>query len=243
MRQNIHELPDLVRLAHRLAINEVFVQHLCHDFQESSLPAQYRPMRNFVTSETLTSEDPERVQRLFDEARGVARELGVDLRLPRTRPRLHPPGTPGPQRCDWPWRGAYVSYQGLAMPCCMVATPDRIQLGSMAERGAWPSGTARTTRPSAISSRRITRRKSAGRARSTRGRFEPPGEARDRGGLSVSARAEVGTARPRHRVIGTVRLLQSARACCTLGEAMTDQATCRDTHREDRRPRWPGTGS
>ena len=79
--------------------------------------------------------------------------------------------------------GAYVSYQGLAMPCCMVATPDRIQLGSMAERGPWPSGTARTTRPSAISSRRITRRKSAGRARSTRGRFEPPGEARDRGGL------------------------------------------------------------
>jgi len=29
-----------------------------------------------------------------------------------------------------------ISYQGLAMPCCMVATPDRIQLGSMAERGA-----------------------------------------------------------------------------------------------------------
>jgi len=29
-----------------------------------------------------------------------------------------------------------VSYQGLAMPCCMVATPDRIQLGSMAEHGA-----------------------------------------------------------------------------------------------------------
>src|SRR5271157_3102959 len=107
----------------------------------------------------------------------------------------------------------------------------------------WPSGMARTTRPSAISSRRITRRKSAGRARSTRGRFEPPDEARDRGGLSVSARAEVGTARPRHRVIGTVRLLQSARACCTLGEAMTDQATCRDTHREDRRPRWPDTST
>ncbi len=136
MRQNIHELADLVRLAHRLSIGAVFVQHLCHDFQESSLPARYRPMRDFVTSETLTSEDPERVQRHFDEARGVARELGVDLRLPRTRPRLHPPGTPGPERCDWPWRGAYVSYQGLAMPCCMVATPDRIQLGSMVERGA-----------------------------------------------------------------------------------------------------------
>ncbi len=136
MRQNIHELSELVRLAHRLTINEVFVQHLCHDFQESSLPAQYRPMRDFVTAETLTSEDPERIDLLFDEAHGVACELGVNLRLPHTRPRLHPPGTPGPKRCDWPWRGAYVSYQGLAMPCCMVATPDRVQLGDMARHGA-----------------------------------------------------------------------------------------------------------
>jgi carbamoyltransferase len=77
-------------------------------------------------------------QRHFDIAHSLhAHEvLGVRLRLPRTRPRPHPPGTPGPQRCDWPWRCAYVSYQGLAMPCCMVATPDRIHFGSMAEQGA-----------------------------------------------------------------------------------------------------------
>jgi MoaA/NifB/PqqE/SkfB family radical SAM enzyme len=136
MRQNLHEFPDLVRLAHRLSIDSVFVQHLCHDFGESSLPAQYKPMRDFVEDETLLGEDPGRIKRYFTEARATAQELGVKLRLPLTRPRLHPPGTPGPERCDWPWRGAYVSYQGLAMPCCMVATPDRIHFGNMAERGA-----------------------------------------------------------------------------------------------------------
>src|SRR5690606_18107164 len=68
-------------------------------------------------------------------ARAVARALGVDLRLPRPRPRLHPPGTPGPQRCDWPWQRAYISYQGYALPCCMIATPDRTHLGNMAEHG------------------------------------------------------------------------------------------------------------
>jgi PAS domain S-box-containing protein len=26
---------------------------------------------------------------------------------------------------DWPWRGAYLSYDGQAVPCCMVSTPDR----------------------------------------------------------------------------------------------------------------------
>jgi MoaA/NifB/PqqE/SkfB family radical SAM enzyme len=135
MRTNLREFPELVRLAHRLAIDTVFVQHLCHDFGEAGLPAHYRPMRDFVDLETLAGEDPERIERSFDEARRVASEMGVELRLPRTRPRKHPPGPPGPHRCNWPWRGAYLSYQGLAMPCCMVSTPDRIHFGSMAASG------------------------------------------------------------------------------------------------------------
>src|SRR5581483_11521829 len=135
MRQNLHELPDLVRLAHRFGIAAVWVQHLCHDFGESTLPAHYRPMREFVQAQTLLDEDPARIAHYFGEARAVADELGIELRLPRTRPRFHPPGTPGPQRCDWPWRGAYVSYDGQAMPCCMVATPDRAQLGNVVEQG------------------------------------------------------------------------------------------------------------
>ncbi|MGZ3392517.1 MAG: radical SAM protein [Isosphaeraceae bacterium] len=72
MRQNLHELQNLVRLAHRVAIDSLFVQHLCHDFQESSLPAQYRPMRDFVSAETLTKEDPEQIERCFEAARAVA---------------------------------------------------------------------------------------------------------------------------------------------------------------------------
>lgn len=135
MRQNLHELPDLVRLAHAYTIETIHVQHLCHDFGEPSLPAQYQPMREFVQQQTLLEEDPERIERFFGAARAVAAELGVALRLPRTRPRPHPPGTPGRQRCDWPWTGAYLSYQGLAMPCCMVATPDRINFGNVARDG------------------------------------------------------------------------------------------------------------
>ncbi|MDB5307997.1 MAG: Radical domain protein [Gemmataceae bacterium] len=135
MRLNLHELPALVRLAHGTGIDAVFVQHLCHDFGEAGLPAKYQPMRRFVDEQTLLGEDPARVERFFAAARAAAGELGVDLRLPRTEPVPHPPGTPGPDRCDWPWRGAYVSYTGLAMPCCMVATPDRVNFGSMAARG------------------------------------------------------------------------------------------------------------
>lgn len=135
MRQNLAELPDLVRLAASWSMAEMFVQHLCHDFGEASLPAHYRPMRTFVQAQTLLEEEPERIEYYFGEARRVAREVGLVLRLPRTRPRPHPPGTPGPERCDWPWRGAYISYQGEAMPCCMVSTPDRINFGNWATEG------------------------------------------------------------------------------------------------------------
>src|SRR5207248_1151674 len=101
------------------SMERVFVQHLCHDFGESSLPSYYRPMRVFVQSETLLDEDPQRVAHYFGLAQQVAEELGMDVRLPRTEPRQHPSGTPGRSRCSWPWDGAYISYQGYTMPCCM----------------------------------------------------------------------------------------------------------------------------
>jgi radical SAM protein with 4Fe4S-binding SPASM domain len=135
MRQTLAGLPDLVRLAKRWEIPEVFIQHLCHDFAESSLPAEYRPMRQFVDEQTLLTHDSSEIHRVFDATKAVAEELGITLRLPSCEPNPHPPGTPGRTRCDWPWARAYVSYQGLAMPCCMIATPDRFNFGNMAEEG------------------------------------------------------------------------------------------------------------
>jgi radical SAM protein with 4Fe4S-binding SPASM domain len=136
MRQTLDGLPQLVRLARRWSIERLFVQHLCHDFAESSLPAEYRPMREFVDEQSVLGDDIGHIEEVFAETRRVADELAVEVRLPHPRPRPHPPGTSGPARCDWPWKRAYISYQGLAMPCCIVATPDRINFGNMADDGA-----------------------------------------------------------------------------------------------------------
>jgi len=135
MRQNLDELPDLVQIAHAWRAEGLFVQRLCHDFTEEGLPTRYLPMRDFVEEQTLEREDEERIEATFAQARQLADELGVDLRLPSVRPRAHPTGTPGPQRCDWPWRGAYFSYQGYAMPCCMISTPDRLNFGDASTLG------------------------------------------------------------------------------------------------------------
>jgi radical SAM protein with 4Fe4S-binding SPASM domain len=129
MRRNLEQLPRLVRLAAEYGVRTLSVQHLAHDFTEESLPEQYRTMRRFVEDETLMNEDPATVARYFKEARALAGELDIDLRLPNLRKK------PGPRGCDWPWRGAYIAYSGEAMPCCMVATPDRANFGNVAKEG------------------------------------------------------------------------------------------------------------
>jgi radical SAM protein with 4Fe4S-binding SPASM domain len=135
MRRNLGELPGLVRLAQAEGAESLSVQHLCHDFGESALPERYRSMRSFVKAESLLDEDPARIAASFGEARAEAQRLGLSLRLPDVTLRRHAEHLPGRKRCDAPWRSAYVSYDGQAMPCCMVATPDRASFGDMALEG------------------------------------------------------------------------------------------------------------
>lgn len=132
MHQNLHELPAIVRLASAEGVKDLFVQYLCHDFEEHSLPDEYRPMRDFIHAQALDDVPRDAVAQAFDEARNAAEQCGVSLRLPPLERHAKPAAAP---RCDWPWRGAYVSYRGDAMPCCMVSTPDRINFGNMLEDG------------------------------------------------------------------------------------------------------------
>ena len=135
MRQNVHELPAIVQLASAEGVHDMFVQYLCHDFEEHSLPAEYRPMREFIHEQALDGFPRLALADAFEEARAAAVLGGVNLRLPSLQPRAT---TGAERRCDWPWRGAYISYRGDAMPCCMVGTPDRINFGNMLEHGVAP---------------------------------------------------------------------------------------------------------
>lgn len=61
MRMNLDELPALVQLAGDEGVESPSVQHLCHDFGENSLPAQYQPMRAFIHGQTLLRDERTRV--------------------------------------------------------------------------------------------------------------------------------------------------------------------------------------
>lgn len=140
MRRNLHELTALVRLAAELGVESVWVQNLSHSFADTDPSGSYAAIRRFAASEALWAEpNPEAVRR-FEEARAVAEQLGIELRLPRLEEPPAEPREPGSPGCHWPFESAYLTHDGDVQPCCMVMGVDRAVLGS-AERdgfaGVW----------------------------------------------------------------------------------------------------------
>lgn len=134
MRQNLEQLPELVRLARKYGAEEVFAQQLSHDFGDPAFHKKFQPLNTYVHEQSLLYEEPQKIEKYFGEAKALAQEYGLVLRLPRSRPRPHPAERPGRERCDWPWTGAYVSFQGYAMPCCMASTPETVNFGLINEK-------------------------------------------------------------------------------------------------------------
>lgn len=128
MRQNLAEVPALVRLAADHGVDEVLVQRLAHPLDEPTLPGRYIPVRSFIDTAQLTAGDEVRAASIFDEARALARSLGVTLNLPRLRPDERAERT---GRCTWPWDGLYLTAYGEVLPCCMVGTADRATFGTV----------------------------------------------------------------------------------------------------------------
>jgi radical SAM protein with 4Fe4S-binding SPASM domain len=123
LRRNLHQLRELVRLAREHGADSLVFQHLWHDGATA---------RRFVEAESLLNEGAEKLDGPFAEARSLAGELGVELSLPRAR-RADAPA-PG-LRCERPWRAIYVGASGEALPCAMLKTPQRLNLGNMRRSG------------------------------------------------------------------------------------------------------------
>lgn len=131
MRDNVGELPDLVRLLHRIPVDELHVQNLSHSFDDTDPAGGYAEIRAFTGRQALwTGADRERARQAFAEAAAAARDTGVKLRLP------HLTGTGG-GGCSWPWDAAYITSAGRVQPCCMVMGDDRVTLGDLT-RSSFP---------------------------------------------------------------------------------------------------------
>jgi radical SAM protein with 4Fe4S-binding SPASM domain len=124
MRRNLAELAQLVRLAADVDVRTVRVQNLSHSFNDCDPAGSYAEIRAFAESEAIVgSADETWAAAVFECAADEARRVGVHLRLPELST-----SSPG---CTWPWDGAYVTWDGVVQPCCMVMGSDRISLGDL----------------------------------------------------------------------------------------------------------------
>ncbi|GIF12966.1 radical SAM protein [Actinoplanes teichomyceticus] len=125
MRDNVTELPALVRLLSGIGVNELRVQNLSHSFDDTGPADGYAEIREFTAGQALwTGADRDRARAAFTAATRAARDSDLRLRLPSL-------ADEGGGNCTWPWDAAYVTSAGLVQPCCMVMGDDRVNLGDL----------------------------------------------------------------------------------------------------------------
>ncbi|HRX04822.1 MAG TPA: radical SAM protein, partial [Anaerolineae bacterium] len=138
-RENLQEMPDLVRMAARLGVPEVYLQRMVYFGSE---PAdQYGMARDELA---IFGKDADYQDEIIAECEMLSAELGVDFRAAGARdPRnslaaardvdFHPW-----QACLRPWTTAYVTANGNCLPCCIspFTTNDyeSLLLGNLFER-------------------------------------------------------------------------------------------------------------
>ena len=108
MKSNYHELPDLVRLAADIGLEEVKVVY-------------FTTFTNDLKSECLWDNRDE-VAKVFAEATHLAEQLGIVIKLPYL-PGEDPAGDKFHRDCFVGWRDLFLGSDGYIRPC--MSTPDK----------------------------------------------------------------------------------------------------------------------
>jgi radical SAM protein with 4Fe4S-binding SPASM domain len=120
----------MVHMAADLGVDRLWVQGLSHEFTDVADDEGFVRIRRWTERHQLTAAE---IDDVTSRAAAVARQLGVDLRLPES-PASAPPRRPDEPGCDWPWRSAYVNHDGTVQPCCMLMGRQRGRLGNVFEQ-------------------------------------------------------------------------------------------------------------
>jgi MoaA/NifB/PqqE/SkfB family radical SAM enzyme len=124
MKENIAELPELVRLAARLGIGEVYLQRLVFYDEDRTIGLAREEQSLYGLTNSFVAD-------IVAECERLSRELGVRLEASgATNPRTSlakDQADPAPWRaCQRPWTVTYVTVNGNILPCCIApfATSD-----------------------------------------------------------------------------------------------------------------------
>jgi MoaA/NifB/PqqE/SkfB family radical SAM enzyme len=138
-RENLEELPDLLRLAVRLGVPEVYLQRMVYFAREPD--EQYGMARD---EKAIFGKINDYQDEVIARCSQLSQELGVEFRASGARDPMSSYAAARPedfapwQACLRPWTTAYVTANGNCLPCCIspFATKDyeSLILGNLFER-------------------------------------------------------------------------------------------------------------
>lgn len=136
MQENLHQLPDFVRLAADVGVAEAYLQRMTY-FGDGEMGEDATARANNALYRTLS----ERQAELIRECEALAQELGLTFQASgATTPgeSMQVQGAHPWQGCYRPWALTYVTANGTVLPCCIApfATADfqQIVLGNLFEQ-------------------------------------------------------------------------------------------------------------
>lgn len=112
IRANIHELPDLIRLAHKIGVAEVYLQRLV--FYETGLAVREQSL--YGSLEATVKEAVEEAERLCKKYEIAFHASGASAPLQSLGPVTASRAWAG---CQRPWTVSYVTANGNVLPCCI----------------------------------------------------------------------------------------------------------------------------
>jgi MoaA/NifB/PqqE/SkfB family radical SAM enzyme len=138
-KENLAELPDLVRLATQLGVPELYLQRMVYFAQEAD--QQYGMARD---DRAIFGPDHDYQEEIIATCEALSTELGLDFRASGARDPRHSleaarsaDFTPW-QACMRPWTTAYVTANGNCLPCCIspfaTSNYNSLILGNLFER-------------------------------------------------------------------------------------------------------------
>ena len=117
--QNIHELPQIVKLASDLGVDDITFQLFLSDWGKTKIQEYNNSIKVDLNSNELTN--------TIAEAKEVAdinqMELNIKYNDYYTKQK----------KCPWPWKNSYISCNGDVVPCCTLADSNTVKMGNVFE--------------------------------------------------------------------------------------------------------------
>lgn len=118
-KKNIHELPQIVKLASDLGVDCITLQLFLSDWGKDEMKEYNSSIRTNLNSQQLSS--------TLAKAKKVARISKIDLNIKQDD------FYSKQKKCPWPWKKTYISSNGDVVPCSILADSDTVKMGNVFE--------------------------------------------------------------------------------------------------------------